>query len=159
MEIDNAISRFLYIDRYTCIYLYLLHVCLSACVCIYMCVCLWAHRRKYIYIPMKENLCLDLLKDKYTLLNSKPTVSIRNSHAITLRYYIFTCHFPRLFHSLIWAVWPMIFIFLMLFITYVSDEERAEEGIYRSQCLWWALITCTPEDNIPNCMSWEWNIG
>lgn len=97
MEIDNAISRFLYIDRYTCIYLYLLHVCLSACVCIYMCVCLWAHRRKYIYIPMKENLCLDLLKDKYTLLNSKPTVSIRNSHAITLRYIHLYLSFPTSF--------------------------------------------------------------
>lgn len=75
--------------------------CIGVCIYIDTCLSVYVSTGEVIYIFRKEQLCLDLLKDKYTLLNSKPSFYTKHSHVATLRYYVFTCHFSSLFHSTI----------------------------------------------------------
>lgn len=65
------------------------NICIN--ICVFVCVC--EHRRGDIYIFKKEQLCSDLLKNKCAVLNSKLTVSVRN----TFRYHTFALSFPTSF--------------------------------------------------------------
>lgn len=42
----------------------------------------------------------------------------------------------------------MVHVFLIIFITYVLDEEEADGGICHSQWLWRTVLACISEDSI-----------